>query len=293
MTTVRVRVPASTANIGPGFDAFGLALGLYDVVSVSTADSGYEVSIVDAGAGDMAGIPTDKNHLVVQAFLRAADHIGLSVPGLRLTCENAIPHARGLGSSAAAVVAGIAAAYAVGGVELDHHALALAVEFEGHADNAAASLYGGAVLAWHNAVGTGWHAIRATPDARIRPVVAISSEHSSTEATRGLLPAVVSHSDAAHAAGRAALGWHALTCDPSLLLPGTEDRLHEPYRASAYRDTTALITALRARGVAATVSGAGPTVLALTVDGTLPGDVDTTGFDVRQLPVDLDGVVVS
>lgn len=290
MRTVRVRVPASTANLGPGFDAFGMALGLHDVVTVSTADSGYEASVVDAGAGDMSGVPSDENHLVVQALLRAADHIGLSVGGLRMTCENAIPHARGLGSSAAAVVAGIAAAYTLDGRDLDDDALALAVEFEGHADNAAASMYGGAVLAWHE---DSWRAVRVAPDERIRPVVAIASERSSTEATRGLLPGNVPHEDAAFNAGRAALGWHALTADPSLLLAGTADRLHQTYRAEAYPASTALIAALREHGVAATISGAGPTVLALTVDGKLPSGVDTAGFDVRQLPVDLDGVVVS
>lgn len=290
MTSVRVRVPASTANLGPGFDAFGMALGLYDVVTVTMTAGGFEVSIVDAGAGDMSGVPTDVNHLVVQAFLRATDHIGLSVDGLRLTCENAIPHARGLGSSAAAVVAGIAAAYAVGHRKLDDDALALAVEFEGHADNAAASMYGGAVLAWQDAA---WHAVRVNPDPRIRPVVAISTERSSTDATRGLLPERVPHADAAVNAGRAALGWHAITSDPGLLLAGTEDRLHQNYRASAYPASTALIADLRERGVAAAISGAGPTVLALTVDGRVPDGVDTSGFDVRELPVDLDGVVVS
>lgn len=284
-----VRVPASTANLGPGFDAFGMALGLYDHVELDLADDGFEVSVVDDGAGDMSGVPTDENHLVVQAFLRAADHIGLKVPGLRLRCRNAIPHSRGLGSSAAAVVAGAVAAYAFADREPDDDILTLAVEFEGHADNAAASLYGGAVLVWHD---ERWHAIKAAPDATIRPVVAIAAETSSTDATRGLLPRQVPHADAAFSAGRAALAFHALTARPDLLLAGTEDRLHQPYRASAYPRSARLIAALRARGVAAAVSGAGPTVLALTTDGKLPEDVDTAGFEVRALDVDQGGVRV-
>lgn len=292
MTAVRVRVPASTANLGPGFDALGLALGLYDVVEVEITDAGLQVDVVDAGAGEPGGVPRDESHLVVRAVRQAAEHLGLELPGLRLTCANSIPHARGLGSSAAAVVAGVAAAYALADRKLStHDALQLAAGFEGHADNAAASLLGGVVIAWRDEAG--WQASRLEPHPDVRPVLAVATERSSTEATRGLLPEQVPHADAAFSAGRAALGVHALTVAPQLLLAGTEDRLHQQYRASAYPATTQLVDALRARGVAATVSGAGPSVLALTTDGKLPDDVDLDGFGVLELPVDRGGVTVT
>lgn len=307
-----MRVPASSANLGPGFDALGLALGLHDIVEVEVTASGLQVEVVDAGAGDPDGVPRDESHLVVRAVRRAAEHLGLELPGLRLTCANAIPHARGLGSSAAAVVAGVAAAWALAGRTLGGRTnasfvqpgrandalvhrydeeLQLAAEFEGHADNAAASLLGGAVVAWRE--DGRWCATRLQPHPDVRPVLAVAEERSSTEATRGLLPSEVPHADAAFAAGRAALGVHALTADPQLLLPGTADRLHQAYRASAYPRTAKLVDELRARGVAATVSGAGPSVLALTTDGKLPDDVDTEGFGVSELPIDLGGVTVS
>lgn len=292
MIGFRVSVPASTANLGPGFDALGMALGLYEVVEIFPTDAGLVVEVFDAGAGDVSDLPTDERHLVVRAVRRACRHLGFEPAGLHLRCHNAIPHARGLGSSAAAVVAGIAAGYALAGKELDDAALGLAAEFEGHADNAAASLLGGVVVAWYEREST-WRAIRIDPHPEVRALVAVPEERSSTEATRGLLPDRIAHADAAFSAGRAALGLYALTRDPALLLPGTEDRLHQTYRAPAYPGTAKLIAALRERGIAATVSGAGPTVLALTTDGALPSDVDVTGFTVTELAIDAHGVRVT
>ncbi|MER7116352.1 homoserine kinase [Saccharomonospora azurea] len=283
-----ITVPASTANLGPGFDAFGMALALHDVVEIEVTGSGLEVEVIDAGAGDMSGVPTDESHLVVRALRRACGHLGVTVPGVALRCRNAIPHARGLGSSAAAVVAGIAAGYALAGKDVDDDALQLAAEFEGHADNAAASLFGGFVVAWQ--VGREFHAQRLRPHPAIRPVVAVPSELSSTGETRALLPDTVPHGDAAFAAGRSALVVHAVTARPDLLFAATEDRLHQDYREPAYPASVRLMRALRARGVAAVISGAGPTVLALTTTGILPHGVDVTGFEVFELPVDLVGV---
>ncbi|MFJ9780557.1 homoserine kinase [Amycolatopsis sp. NPDC101161] len=287
-----VTVPASTANLGPGFDAFGMALGLYDVVEVRVIDAGLKVEVIDAGAGGVEDVPTDETHLVVRAIRETCAHLGAEPPGLHLRCHNAIPHARGLGSSAAAVVSGVAAGYALAGRELDAFgALQLAAGFEGHADNAAASLFGGFVLAWCES--GEFHAERLAPHAAIRPVVAVPAVRSATATTRGLLPATVPHADAAHNAGRAALAVHALTAKPELLLAATEDRLHQHYRAPAYPASGELVATLRARGVAAAVSGAGPTVLALTTTGILPPGVDVEGFVVSELPVDLTGVQVA
>lgn len=288
---VSVRVPASTANLGPGFDALGMALGLYDTVEATAGGDDVRVEVTGEGAG---AVPTDEKHLVARALRAGVDALGVALPGVTLRCHNAIPHARGLGSSAAAIVAGVAAAYGLAGKELDEHALQIAAEFEGHADNAAASLYGGLVLAWAEAPPEGprYRAVRLEPHSALAPVVLIPDTESATSVTRGLLPGNVPHNDAAFAAGRCALAVHALTTRPDLLLPATEDRLHQDYREPAWPDTMRMVRELRGNGVAATVSGAGPTVLALPSGGTLPSGIDTAGFRVCALPVDRTGVVV-
>ena len=286
-TAVRVTVPGSTANLGSGFDALGMALDVHDEVDVRVVASGLVVRVTGEGCDD---VPTDEAHLVVRAFRAACERLGFAPSGVEFECRNAIPHSRGLGSSAAAIVAGVAAAYALAGHELDTAALQLASEFEGHADNAAASMFGGVVIAWSE--GDQYRAVRLDPHTDLRPVVLVPSEESSTKTTRGLLPAVVPHADAAFAAGRSALAVHALTCDPSLLLTALDDRLHQPYREPAWPATIRVVKDLRAAGVAAAVSGAGPTVLALPKDGELPVGVDVTGFDVRRSAVDVVGVRV-
>jgi homoserine kinase len=285
---VRIRVPASTANLGAGFDALGMALALYDTVDVAVTSVDTVVEVTGEGAGQ---VPADDTHLVVRALRAACDALGLPLPGVFLRCHNAIPHGRGLGSSAAAIVAGVVAAYGLAGKEPDDQALQIAAEFEGHADNAAASLYGGLVLAWSE--GTRYRAVRLEPHAGLKPVVLVPAERSATHVTRGLLPAAVPHTDAAFAAGRCALAVHALTARPDLLLPATEDRLHQDYRDSAWPDTMRMVRELRDNGVAATVSGAGPTVFAATTDGLLPAGVDTEGFTVHVLAVDRVGVVMT
>jgi homoserine kinase len=287
---VRVRVPASSANLGPGFDALGLALALYDTVDVRIADSGLVVRASGEGADS---VPTDETHLVVCAVRAACERLGFHPPGLVLNCDNAVPHARGLGSSAAAVVAGVAAAYALAGRPADASALQVAAEFEGHADNAAASLYGGLVVAWRD--GDRYHAVRLEPHADLRPIVFVPAEESATKVTRGLLPDRVPHADAAFSVGRSALAVHAVTAAPELLLAATEDRLHQSYREPAWPATSRLVDTLRAAGVPAMVSGAGPSVLALTTDGRLPDDVDTralAGFSLLSLDIDRVGVSV-
>lgn len=281
---VQVTVPASTANLGSGFDALGLALGLYDEVEVETAESGLAIEVTGEGAGQ---VPLDEHHLLVRAIRSVGD-----VPdGLIVRCRNVIPHSRGLGSSAAAVVAGVAAGYALTGRRLDERALQLAAEFEGHADNAAASLYGGLVLAWGEK--DRYRALRLEPHADLRAIVLIPAEESSTKQTRGLLPAHVPHADAAFGVGRAALAVQAVTDRPELLLPATEDRLHQDYREPAWPATMRVVRELRAAGLAATVSGAGPTVFALVAGGqSVPVEVDASGFAVRELEIDRVGVRV-
>jgi len=283
--TVRVTVPASSANLGSGFDALGLALALYDVVEVTVTGEGVKGTIT----GEGADLLVDENHLVVRALLETARRLELDLPGVEVNCVNAIPHARGLGSSAAAIVAGITAAYALADREPDDAALQLGAAFEGHADNIAASMHGGLVLAWSDP-GPIYHAVRFEPHAELRPVLLIPGEQSVTRLTRGLLPSTVPHVDAAFAAGRCALAVHAFTTWPALLLTATEDRLHQDYRAQAWPNTMRVVRELRENGVAATVSGAGPAVFAATLDGVLPAGVDTTGFTVLAPAVDREGV---
>ncbi|MGH3875249.1 MAG: homoserine kinase [Pseudonocardiaceae bacterium] len=285
--TVRVRVPASTANLGPGFDALGLALALYDEVEVAPAPSGLRVEVRGEGAGQ---VPTDETHLVVRALRAACTRCRYRVGGLVLRCHNRIPHSRGLGSSAAAAVAGVLAGYALAGVQPDEAALDLAAGFDGHADNVGASLLGGLVISWRDELC--FRAVRVEPHPDLAPVLLVPEATSVTEVTRGLLPAEVPHADAAFNTGRAALAVHALTVAPRLLLAATEDRLHQPYRRTAYPATGRLVDALRAAGVPAAVSGAGPTVLALPVRGELPAVLDTAGFTGYRLDVARDGATV-
>ena len=284
---VRVRVPASTANLGPGFDALGLALVLYDEVEVTPVASGLRVEVHGEGAGQ---VPTDEEHLVVRALRAACARLSYRPGGLVLRCRNNIPHSRGLGSSAAAAVAGVLAGYALAGMEPDDAALDLAAGFDGHADNVGASLLGGLVISWRD--GRSFRAVRVEPHPDLAPVLLVPEDTSATKVTRGLLPSEVPHADAAFTAGRVALLVHALTAAPQLLLAATEDRLHQPYRRAAYPATGRLVDALRAAGVPAAVSGAGPTVLALPASGGLPTVVDTAGFTRYRLDVARDGAAV-
>nr|WP_225225001.1 homoserine kinase [Cellulomonas sp. JH27-2] len=299
---VRVRVPATSANLGPGFDALGLALGLHDDVEVRALGSPeVVVEVTGEGGGE---VPDDERHLVVQALRTALDHVGAPQSGVHLVCHNRIPHGRGLGSSAAAVVAGIAAARGlVSEPEAlsDDVALALATQMEGHPDNAAPAIHGGATVAWSTAAGVGVAPLAVHPD--VAPVAIVPANRLSTSSARGVLPSTVPHADAAFQAGRAALLVEALGRRPDLLLDATADRLHQEYRRRVMPHSLALVDALRAAGVAAVVSGAGPTVLALarrTADGT---DADAAiatafgptlgGWRVLPLPVDTEGVRVT
>jgi homoserine kinase len=272
---VRVRVPATSANLGPGFDALGLALGLYDDIDVEMAGSGLSIEVSGEGE-ETAG--RGEEHLIARTFRSAYGLIGGTAAGLRIRCVNRIPHARGLGSSSAATVAGILAARALhpdGGKLTDDDVLALATRIEGHPDNVAPCLAGGLTIAWQTPSGA--RLTRLDVDPGVRPVALVPDSRLATERARGLLPEMVPHADAAANAGRAALLVAALTGAPDLLLDATEDRLHQSYRAPAMPESIALVERLRDKGVAAVVSGAGPTVLALTFRD---GEVDSIGAEV-------------
>ncbi|PZS35936.1 MAG: homoserine kinase [Pseudonocardiales bacterium] len=290
---VHLRVPATSANLGPGFDALGLALSLHDDVVGRVGEDGLIIDI----AGEGADLPCDETHLVVRAMRRVFDELGGQPRGIELSCANRIPHSRGLGSSGAAIAAGVLLARSlVLGAERalpDDELLAIASEIEGHPDNVSACLIGGLTIAWADESAA--HAVGLNCDPAIWPVVLIPPFTASTEQARGLLPATVPHRDAAFAAGRAALLIAALTGSPEVLLAATEDRLHQQYRRPAMPQSADLLAGLRASGLAAVVSGAGPTVLVLARDDDevaraaslaptewtcLPLSVDTAGAHV-------------
>jgi homoserine kinase len=290
---IRVRVPATSANLGPGFDTFGLALSLYDDVVVRVTDEGLTVDVAGMGAATVA---RNARNLVVRSMRAAFEELGGRPRGLEVVCANRVPHGRGLGSSAAAIVAGVFAARAlvVGGVEKmdDDAALRLASRLEGHPDNVAACLRGGLTLAWTDADGGRAIDLDVTPD--LAPVVLVPGSSSSTKATRKLLPETVPHADAVHTGSRTAMLVEALRRRPELLLAATEDRLHQPYRAEAMPRTAELVAELRAESIAAVVSGAGPTVLALTTAQTRPAAMahERRGWSALPLDVDTEGAVL-
>jgi homoserine kinase len=287
----RVSVPATSANLGPGFDSLGLALDLRDELEGELAGSGLAVEVTGPGAGV---VPVTEEHLVVRAMRTAFDVLGGQPPGLRLTCRNAIPHARGLGSSSAAIVGGLVLARALtdGGAErLDDAALlALAVEMEGHPDNVAPALHGGFVISGRDERGQ-VYAVGSPVDALVAADVFVPPEPLSTEVARGLLPSSVPHTDAAADAGAAALLVAALAHRPDQLWRGTRDFLHQDYRRPAMPASLRLVDRLRADGHAAVVSGAGPTVLAL-VAGTDLAAYCPDGWTHHRLAVDTRGAVV-
>jgi homoserine kinase len=294
---VTVRVPATSANLGPGFDALGLALTLHDHVTARVTPGGLDVRVSGIGA-ETAG--AGERHLVVRAMRAAFDAMGAQPAGIAISCRNEVPHGFGLGSSAAAIVAGLLAARALAGPDgmaalPDANALlALSTEIEGHPDNVAACLLGGLVICWQSAAGV--CAARLEPLAGLAPVVCVPAVPLATKAARKVLPAQVPHADAAANSARAALLVTALTSRPDLLLAGTEDFLHQRYRAAAMPETAGLIGRLREAGIAAAVSGSGPSVLAFPSgaagQAAVTGLADGARWRLLRLAVDTEGATL-
>lgn len=290
---VTVTVPATSANLGPGFDVFGLALSLRDEVTASVTSGGLDITVEGAGAGD---VPRDETHLVVRAMRLGFDAMAASPPGLRLHCRNVIPHSRGLGSSSAAIVAGLALArglVAGGSLVLDDDALfRLAADLEGHPDNVAPALFGGFTISGRDE--GEFFTVGSSVDPRVTTVVFVPPTPVATAVARGLLPDVVPHAEAAANSGRAALLVAALAGRPELLLAATRDHLHQSFREPAMPESIALIAALRADGVPAVVSGAGPTVLAFADAGSVEALLGRCpdGWTVHHLAVESRGVLV-
>jgi homoserine kinase len=276
---VVVRVPATSANLGPGFDTLGLALTLHDTVRVRTTTSG--ATVVRATGEGAAVLPTDATHLVARSLISTLHRAGHRAPGLELDTINVIPHGRGMGSSASAIVAGVLAGNALlpAGERLDTaQLLQWAASIEGHPDNVAPALGGSLAISWGS--GEAYHSARVEVHPDVVPVLAVPDLALSTESARALLPSSVPHRNAAANAGRAALLVHALGTDPSLLFPATQDSLHQDYRAQAMLPSAALLSGLRAAGFASTISGAGPSVLTLAVGEAAARDAEDA---VRRL----------
>ncbi len=255
MKRVQVQVPATIANLGPAFDSLGLALQLHNLLLAELADSGIEIQIEGEGSDRL---PIDRNNLIASSAQTLADWQGIRLSGLRLTCHNHIPLASGMGSSAAAVVAGLLAADALLGAGLSTaELLGLAAELEGHLDNAAASLLGGLVVVGPGEQHPVFHRIRP---AITRLVVVVPTLDLPTQQMRQVLPQQVPLADASFNIGRAALTVEALRIgDFALLAEATDDRLHQQYRQQHIPGYAEAESAARRAGAAAVVlAGAGP-----------------------------------
>ena len=263
MTKLRVTVPATSANLGPGFDSLGMALAFYDEYELETIDSGLEIHISGEGANSAA---KDESNLIYRSIKLVFESVGEKIPGIRLSCKNSIPHGRGMGSSGAAVAGGVMLA---AGLLSDRNfseqqLLEFATKMEGHPDNVAPALFGGLTIAWVDEAGP--HHKKLTVHRGISPLVLVAPNEMSTKLARSLQPESVPHTDAVFNVSRSALLVAALTQSPELMLAATEDRLHQNDRASAMPETSKLISELREKGHPAVVSGAGPSVLVLEGD---------------------------
>jgi homoserine kinase len=261
---MQVQVPASTANVGPGFDSVGLALALHDrYVAQVLDDVVLDIDVTGEGADD---VPRNEKNLLVKAMYKGFDALGGRPKGLAIRTLNVNPHGRGLGSSASAIIGGLVLARSLvlnGEDKLSDDALlTLATEMEGHPDNVSASLFGGATISWVDNAKKA-HSLRIAVDPRIQVMAYIPSTSLATSKARKMLPASIPFDEAVLNTRNAALLGHALGSRPDLLLMATEDFLHQKYRAEAMPQSFALVEKLRGAGVAAFISGAGPTVLAL------------------------------
>lgn len=261
---VSVKIPATSANLGPGFDTLGMALSFYDEYVAEVISSGLEIEVHGEGSSD---IPTDATNLIYKTIEMVFAKQGVVVPPLRIACHNNIPHGRGMGSSGAAVSGGVmlAAGLLSGTREFtEAELLGFATEIEGHPDNVAPALFGGLTIAWMDESGP--HHKKLTVHRGVSPLVLVPPNQMSTKLARSLQPESVPHTDAVFNVSRSALLVAALTQSPELMFAATEDRLHQNYRASAMPETSRLIEILREHGHPAVVSGAGPSVLVLEID---------------------------
>jgi len=304
----QVSVPASSANLGSGFDAFAIALDLRDRYAAQILDEAiFDVDVTGEGADE---VKKDKNNLVIKAMMRGFEYMGQKPKGIALRALNSTPHGKGLGSSSSAIVGGLALAreLVLGGEEYmsNDDIMLLATELEGHPDNVAAALRGGATIAWIDDVMgiKAGRSISIPVNPAIKAVLFVPENSLSTSKARKLLPATVPHTEAATNAAHAALLSVALSTHPELLFTATEDFLHQSYRRSGYPKSMELVEKLRKEGYAATISGAGPSVLVLHTGEHEAGEViaqlgshtggsgtgESSGFTALNLAISRSGV---
>ena len=292
-TMSQISVPATSANIGPGFDCLGIALELRDRYAAQILDDAtFDVDVSGEGADE---VKKDGKNLVIRSMMAGFEFMGNKPKGIALRSLNVIPHGRGLGSSASAIVGGLALARSLvlTGEQYmsDEDLITLATELEGHPDNVAAAFYGGATIAWSEK-GIG-RAVNLKVDPRIKAMLLVPENQVPTAKARKLIPETISHHDAVLNSTNTALLVHALAERPDLLLTATADFLHQNYRAEAMPKSIALIEKLRGAGVAAVLSGAGPSVMILYSGDE--SEIDqipslASGFTAMKLAIAKNGV---
>lgn len=289
--SVTVKIPATSANLGPGFDSMGLAMNLYDQITARAIVGSTRVEIVGEGADTL---PRNEDHLVVKALRRGLDTLGASQVGVELVCKNQIPQARGLGSSAGAIVGGLMLAQGLTGGNLSpltkQNILEIAADMEGHPDNVAPALFGGVVVSRQ---GENLVAVPLKTEYKLEITVFIPSYTLATEYARELLPTEISFAEAVANSANTALLVLALQKEPALLLSATEDYLHQAYRRPAMKPSVDLMRWLRKRMLPAVISGAGPTVLVLgETPAVIKAQARSNGWEVKSLSLDTDGAVL-
>lgn len=289
---VIISVPATTANLGPGFDSIGLALDIRDRITARIVDKGIKVSITGNGAGSL---PTDETHLIAKVVLDAAAKWGHQISGLQLECQNEIPQGRGFGSSAAAIIAGLVIARELTQTDISNATLLqLANEIEGHPDNISACLYGGlTVNAWTTLSDVESISLPVHPGVAV--IMGVPNLELDTHKARGFLPAQVPYADALFNTSRAALLVAAMTTNPESLHAATADRLHQDYRKDAYPESMAIVNSLRQAKIGAAISGAGPSVAAFTTHelaGLAAELITAGGFQAQPVAISTQGVLV-
>lgn len=275
--TARVKVPASSGNLGPGFDSMGMAHDVWDEVSATLTTGASRVVILGEGSQTL---PKDESHLIVKTMHETLERLGAPTPGVDLVCRNNIPHGKGMGSSAAALTAGVMLVRELLGAPeafTKEEVLNIVAGYEGHPDNAAPAIYGGATVSWRE--GEGYKTAQLPVLMSVKTTLLVPDEVLLTTTARGVLPEKVPLVDAAFNASRSALMVYALTQDPELLFAATEDRLHQQYRAESMAHTAAVLAALREAGWPAIVSGAGPSILVFAeIDPAMANILAQQGF---------------
>jgi homoserine kinase len=260
---ISVRVPATVANLGPGFDAFGIAIRMYLEVELEPRRDTIDVSLDGEGSGEL---PADETNLVIRSMDAFFTHIARRPSGFAVTIKNPIPLASGLGSSAAAVVGGLMAARALAGSKVHQTELiSLATEIEGHPDNVLPALLGGLVVCYRNQKSGELDHYQLEPSERLVPIIVVPRKGFPTTKAREALPGDVSFADAQFTASRAGLLVGAMTAGAGsdVLAEAMNDRLHEPHRMKLMPETAAVLTELRDAGLPAAMAGAGPSILAV------------------------------